>query len=209
MSDDPPITQRILDAAEAVLRRHGVEKANVVDIAKSLGMSHANIYRHFPSKRALIEAVAVRHMHQFAEPMRPIVADRGAPAADRLVAWFDAFRAAKREKCTHDPELFRVYYESVAGAQDAVSDHVGELVGQIASILRDGIDARDFRVDLDVASTARAFLLATAAFHHPAIVRHPPGPTEADAKAVMTLLLAGLRNERRLPSRARRTSRAK
>ena len=47
MSEEPALPERILDAAEAVLRRHGTEKANVVDIARSLDMSHGNIYRHF------------------------------------------------------------------------------------------------------------------------------------------------------------------
>ena len=48
---------RILDAAEEMLRRHGVQKTNVVDVARALGMSHGNIYRHFPSKQALLDAV--------------------------------------------------------------------------------------------------------------------------------------------------------
>ena len=58
MADSAPMHDRILAAAETVLRRHGVEKANVVDIAKILKVSHAAIYKHFPSKKALMDAVA-------------------------------------------------------------------------------------------------------------------------------------------------------
>ena len=50
----------ILDAAETVLRRFGPKKASVVDVARALGVSHGSIYRHFPSKKALRDAVAGR-----------------------------------------------------------------------------------------------------------------------------------------------------
>lgn len=48
-----PPEERILDAEEDVLRRFGPAKATVVDVAKSLGVSHGGVYRHFPTKVAL------------------------------------------------------------------------------------------------------------------------------------------------------------
>lgn len=47
----------ILDAAEKTLRRYGPKKTSVTDVAKELNMSHGSIYRHFPNKSALKEAV--------------------------------------------------------------------------------------------------------------------------------------------------------
>jgi AcrR family transcriptional regulator len=38
--------ETILTATEDVLRRHGPEKATVLDVARALGVSHASIYRH-------------------------------------------------------------------------------------------------------------------------------------------------------------------
>jgi AcrR family transcriptional regulator len=69
MSEAVLSVDRILAAAEAVLRRHGVEKTNVVDIARALGISHTNIYRHFPSKKALLDAVAVRWLDAVTSPL--------------------------------------------------------------------------------------------------------------------------------------------
>ena len=43
----------ILAATEDVLRRYGPSKATVLDVARALGVSHASVYRHFPSKTAL------------------------------------------------------------------------------------------------------------------------------------------------------------
>ena len=53
-------SDQILVAAEDVLRRYGPEKANVVDVARALGVSHGSVYRHFPSKAALRGAVTDR-----------------------------------------------------------------------------------------------------------------------------------------------------
>ena len=61
--------EEILDAAEEVLRRYGPAKANVVDVARALNVSHGSVYRHFPSKAALREAVAERWLESVAQPL--------------------------------------------------------------------------------------------------------------------------------------------
>jgi AcrR family transcriptional regulator len=56
---EPALTaERILEAAEVVLRRYGPSKATVVEVARALDVSHGSVYRHLPSKAALREAVA-------------------------------------------------------------------------------------------------------------------------------------------------------
>jgi AcrR family transcriptional regulator len=192
MSEEVTTAQRILDATEAVLRRHGAEKTNVVDVAKALDMSHGNIYRHFPSKQALINAVALRWLHAVIEPLDAIAQNRSRSASKRLAAWFDTLRAIKRRKVLDDPELFRVHHQIVSQVPDVVAEHVATLIHHLELIIADGIASGEFSSRLDPAVSARAFLQATAAFHHPALVLQNP-PQEADAKAVFKLLLAGLK----------------
>ena len=195
MATPPPLSQRILDAAEEVLRRHGAAKTNVVDVARTLGMSHANIYRHFPSKKALLDAVAARWLHTVTVPLEVIAADGTRPAAERLAAWFHTLRLAKQRKVRKDPELFRVYQGIVENAHKVVGAHVGSLLCQLADIIAAGVDDGEFSSGLDAPATARAFLLATVQFHHPALVAQDPLPTEQDANAVLGLLLAGIQRE--------------
>ena len=193
MPEVAPLSHRILDAAEVVLRRHGVEKTNVVDIARSLGMSHGNIYRHFPSKQALLDAVAVRWLHKVSDPLEAIANDCARPAAERLAAWFDTLREAKRHKVRDDPELFHVYHNTVMAMREVVEEHIGLLASQVERIIADGIAAGEFARGPGPAVLARVFQHATLAFHHPALVMQDPTPTDADARAVFGLLLAGLR----------------
>ena len=186
-------SERILDAAEGVLRRHGAEKANVVDIARALGMSHANIYRHFLSKKALLDAVAVRWLDKIDAPLEAITCDAARPAGERLLAWFDSLRGAKRRTASEDPELFQVYYVITQNAHNVVGAHIAALLGQLERIVADGVASGEFAARLDARQAARSVLRATVQFHHPAMVLQEPEPSEEDAHALMALLLAGLR----------------
>lgn len=191
--DDRPLPDRILDAAETVLRRHGADKTNVVDVAKVMGMSHGNVYRVFPNKKAMLDAVAVRWMEATVRPLDAITADRGRSAVERLSAWFDTLRAIKRRKVRDDPELFRAYHKHVVGLRDAVDAHVEHLIGQLTTIVADGVAGGEFSAVLDPAAAARAFLQATYRFHHPALLVLDPPPTDEDARMVLALLVAGMR----------------
>src|SRR5215510_2860230 len=74
---------RIAETAEALFRRIGFAKTTVADIASELGMSPANIYRFFPSKNAIVEAICQRCLMEV-ENRAWAVARSSAPAAQRL-----------------------------------------------------------------------------------------------------------------------------
>ena len=58
MPPDAPLTlDRILSAAEDVIRRFGPSKATVVDVARSLGVSHTAVHKHVGSKAGLRDMV--------------------------------------------------------------------------------------------------------------------------------------------------------
>lgn len=184
---------RILEAAEALLRRHGPAKTTVVDVARALGMSHANVYRHFASKAALRDAVAERWLAAIATPLAAVAAGP-EPAPERLAAWVEALVAAKRRKVLDDPELFATYHALAEASRGVVAAHVAELRGQLAAIVRDGVAAGDFAV-ADPEAAAAAVFAATSRFHHPHFVQlGADRPLEEDVRPVVCLLLAGLRS---------------
>ena len=189
--------ERILDAAEALLRRHGLAKTTVVDVARALAMSHANVYRHFTSKTALQDAVAERWLHRVSAPLAEVVA-RNEPASARLEAWVLALLSVKRRKVLDDPELFATYQAVAQGAREVVRDHVATLQSQVEAIVRDGVVRGEFAIPAeDAPAAAEAVLDATARFHHPHHVRDAAARAEADevraARRVVALLTAGLR----------------
>jgi AcrR family transcriptional regulator len=190
----PDARIRILDAALDQLRRHGPAKTGVVDVARALGVSHAAVYRHFPSKDALFDAVAGRWLAAVSKPLEAIAARRGKSSKDlpakRLEEWLTTLIAIKRRKVTDDPELFATYHAVAEAAHKVASAHVAELTDQLRRIIDDGVASGDFKVS-DPAAAAAAVLNATARFHHPHFVRENPADPAAE-RAVIRLVLAGL-----------------
>jgi AcrR family transcriptional regulator len=193
----PPSTEtltaeRILEATEEVLRRHGPAKATVVDVARALGVSHGSVYRHFRTKAALREAVTKRWLDRTTGVLAGIVeADRDPEA--RLREWLAALFEAKRRKAGDDPELFATYTVLAGENVDAVVEHLTELTDQLTRIVQDGIDAGAFTVTAP-ATTALSLFQATARFHDPGYAGQWEKPgAEEEFTALLDLLVRGLK----------------
>ena len=183
---------RILDTAEAVLRRYGPAKATVVDVARALNVSHGSVYRHFSSKTVLRDAVARRWLARVSEPLARIAESPG-PAETRLRRLVLELSATKRRMAAEDPELFATFHQIVTQSRDVVTEHLNILAGQLATVIADGTAAGQF-IACDPAVAGRAVLQATARFHHPAHAPEWADPAiEADLDAILSLLVHGLR----------------
>lgn len=187
-----PLTrERILDAAEDVVRRFGPAKATVVDVARSLGVSHAAVYRHVASKAELRDLVVGRWAEATMPPLRAIAMARGS-APVRLRKFFDALRAIKRSRAENDPELFAAYRTLAAETRAVADAHVEAMVVLAARIIGDGIAAGTFR-PTDRIAAARAVLIATSRFHHPAHFAEWSDPAlDASYDDLWRLVMGGL-----------------
>jgi AcrR family transcriptional regulator len=195
MADGPLTADQILVAAEGVLRRYGPDKATVVDVARDLGVSHGSVYRHFPSKAALRDAVAERWLSEVSEPLAKIAED-DAPARDRLRRWLDALVEAKQSRARRDPELFANYVRIAGESREVITAHVDTLVSQLARIVADGVAEGELAAS-DPQAAARAVFDATARFHNPANAASWSDPGIASAyEEVVSLVLAGLAQRR-------------
>ena len=190
-SDVPLTRERILATAEDVVRRFGPDKATVVDVARALGVSHAAVYKHVATKAELRDLVVARWVDATMPPLRAIV-DSNRPAPKRLRKLLDALIAVKRKRASDDPELFTAYRTLAAGAQSITTAHVDELVAMIAAVIRAGVKEGSLR-KVDAAVTARALLLATLRFHHPAHAAEWTSPNiDAEFDELWRLLMRGL-----------------
>ncbi|MFN6461670.1 MAG: TetR family transcriptional regulator [Nostoc sp. DedVER02] len=191
MNDSPLTPERILDAAEEVLRRYGLAKATVVDVARFLEVSHGTIYRHFPSKAALRDAVAERWLHRVSTPLAAIAQEPGS-ARERLHRWFEQLMTLKRQKVLKEPELFATYSAITQEARGVVEAHVTELLRQVTAIVESGISSNEFGVT-DPQAAAKAVFQATVRFHHPAHASEWSDPDiDRDFAQVWRLIIAGL-----------------
>jgi AcrR family transcriptional regulator len=73
--------ERILAAAEAVFGAHGAA-GSTEEVARRAGVGIATVFRHFPTKDALIEAALLRHFEHLEEQAQELAA-----GADPDQAW--------------------------------------------------------------------------------------------------------------------------
>jgi AcrR family transcriptional regulator len=59
--------ERILDAAEQCLGHLGLRRVSMGDVAAQAGVSRGSVYRYFPDRQALIDAVLERAADRFVE----------------------------------------------------------------------------------------------------------------------------------------------
>ena len=191
MNETTLTRERILQAAEEVIRRFGPGKATVVDVARALGVSHGSVYRHFASKAELRDAVARKWLARVNAPLQAILAEN-APADKRLYRWLRELMAIKRRLLFEEPELFATYCALGAEARDVVREHVVHLAGQISRIIEQGV-ARGELACQDTAAIGRAVLSATVRFHNPAHSVEWSDPNIDSAfEEVWSLILSGL-----------------
>jgi AcrR family transcriptional regulator len=191
---------RILAAAEEVLRRFGPAKATVVDVARALGVSHAAVYRHIASKAELRDLVVGQWVEETMLPLRAIAAGRG-PAPQRLRRLIDTLIAIKRRRAAEDPELFAAYRTLAVDAQSVVAAHINEMVELASTVIRSGIKEGTFR-SVDPVAAGKAVLFATSRFHHPAHAAEWADPAvDVAYKDVWQLLMDGLRVAKRAKSK--------
>lgn len=90
--------QQVLDAADGVLAREGAGAFTTTRIAAAARIPVGSVYRYFPDKAVIVEALALRYWREFADIVAA-AADREErasvpdPAAAVLEALADGFRA--------------------------------------------------------------------------------------------------------------------
>jgi AcrR family transcriptional regulator len=89
------VTTAILDAAQHVFEQYGARRANVEDVARAAGVSRSTLYRAYPTKEALLQAVLDREIDEFFDQLDALAS--GLSPADAVVECFTAGIALTRE----------------------------------------------------------------------------------------------------------------
>jgi AcrR family transcriptional regulator len=135
--------ERIVEVAREVFREKGYD-ASLDLVAKRAGVGAGTLYRHFPTREALLDAVMQRWVDRVNEAAEKSLAHEGG-AREQLLAWFESYVA-----------LISAYKGSPAKITSAMGDLGSPIVtkcqalaqstervlGQVAAegALRDGVE---------------------------------------------------------------------
>jgi len=133
----PSTDLRLLDLAAEHVRRYGAARLTVTEIAHAAGMSHANVYRYFRSKTALLEAVTATWLAPLEAGLR-VIADAPDPAHDKLERLLFAIHRAYRDKLATDPKIFDLFCVATAQNAEIARRHQQRIARAIQRILDEG-----------------------------------------------------------------------
>jgi len=159
---------RIMDVAEEHFRRVGYAKTAVADLAEALGMSPANVYRFFPSKGAINEAICLRILGEGDAMIEAIVA-RKAPAGERLKQFLIELHRFNRSRYIGERRVHEMVEAAMEENWAAVEAHMRFVVERIGMIVADGVASGEFRA-CDVPSTALTIKSACSCLLHPMMI---------------------------------------
>jgi AcrR family transcriptional regulator len=174
--------ERILEVAKEVFTRDG-GAASLDDIARQAEIGPGTLYRHFPTRDALIEAVYRSEVEKLAAAEKRFAANL-APL-DAMRAWMLLFIDHVAEKRLIIPAM-----DTVAGGSTRLIEGARSLIQSafVASVER-AIASGDLRADTDPNDFVRALV---GVFQTMAL----PG-WEASARRLVDILIAGSRLENR------------
>ncbi len=152
---------RIVEVAREVFREQGYD-ASLDEVAKRAGVGAGTLYRHFPARENLVDAIMQSWVDRVGEATAKALAHEG-PARDLLLAWFRSYVAlislhkggpARITSAMGDPSSpIRNKCQVLAGATDRVvarlredgalregvdSVHICRLVGGVAAVADQG-----------------------------------------------------------------------
>lgn len=184
---------RIIEAAEALFLRLGFAKTAVADIAAELDMSPANVYRFFPSKNAIVEAICRRCLAEVEEKAWRVARSKGA-AADRIERLILEILAYHKENLITEHRVNDMVLAAIEHSWETIRAHKEALHSVTELILRDGIEAGEFEA-VDPHATAGLIMRSVIAFTHPLVLGQcieEGEDVEAEARATVRFLLRAI-----------------
>ena len=143
--------ERILEVAKEAFTRSGAN-ASLDDIAKEAGIGAGTLYRHFPTRDALIEAVYRTEVEKLAAAEKKF--SESLPAIEALRAWMLLFVDYIATKQIIAPALNTV----VGGPSKLFEGSRAQIQGAIESLVKRAIRSGDIRRDLEPFDLLRALI---------------------------------------------------
>ena len=160
----------VLAAAAQVFAQQGYANTTTNHIAARAGVSIGSLYQYFPSKDAVLVALAERHVERaFATVMEQVRAKRTAPIPEFLRVLVDTMVAAHEM----EPRLHRVIFEE-ASLDEGFRRRLDELDARAMAVARELIDERI--AELAVQNPEMASFIVVQVLEgltHAMVMRHP------------------------------------
>jgi AcrR family transcriptional regulator len=170
--------ERILEVAKQAFSQSGIN-TSLDDIAKDAGVGPGTLYRHFPTRDALLEAVYKTEVEKLAAAQQKFAATM--PPVEALRAWMLLFVDYIAAKQIIAPALNTL----CGGPSKLFEGSRHHIVGAINALVNRAVESGDIRKDLEPFDLLRALIGV-------ANVASGPG-WQQSAKRLVDILISGSR----------------
>lgn len=143
---ETPTRELILDAAERLFAKHGLDGVAVRDLARETGLTPSSLYNHFPSKEALYDAVLERGLRPIVE-MTAEAWQAGPLKPQSVRAQIDQMVAHLAEHRDLAPLLQRVMLEDAGRPEPRIGKWIRLLSDKGTKLIRDAAGAAGWRAE--------------------------------------------------------------
>jgi AcrR family transcriptional regulator len=182
----------IMETAERLFRTLGYQKTTVADIARELRMSPANIYRFFPSKSAINEAICGRTLATLDAAVWALARGPGSPP-DRIRALFRLLHEQTMAVFFHERRMHDMVAAALEEHWPVIDEHIHAIDSAFRHIIMDGQAQGAFDA-MDPDQAGRLLHATCPLFTHPTLVqqcaetKNLPGLAEAMAEFCLRAL---------------------
>jgi AcrR family transcriptional regulator len=183
----------VLDAAMDLFGRQGYRATTIAQIEQAAGLAPGagGLYRHFPSKRALLEA-GLRRQFDAGQELAQLLDPASVPAGDPVAALVAVARAGLR-RLEQERDLNRVLVRDLADFPDLLAEVRDRELRRVHGALAAWLRASPTTADADIEALAAVLMGAVSHFW---IMRdvfggeHPLGVAEDRYLAALAALAA-------------------
>jgi AcrR family transcriptional regulator len=162
---------KILAVAWDLFRQLGV-RTTVADIAAKLGMSSANIYRFFPSKHALTEAICANQLGALTDAVA--AAGQGAgSASSRIRAMLMTLHRVMSDQMVNQSRVHEIVDVALSERWPTIDAFHQRCAAMMAERVAEGQALGEFGPG-DPAQLGMQALVACAAIYHPTLIAECP-----------------------------------
>ena len=172
--------ERILDVAREAFTQHGPH-ATLDDIARRAHIGPGTLYRHFPTRDALIEAVFRSQVEKLTTAAQHLA--ETLPPIDALRAWMFLFIDYVADKLLILPAMDTL----PGGSTRLIEGSRGPVHGTFRTLVQRAIDTGELRPETDPDDLIRTLI---GVFHTTAL----PG-WESSARRIVNILIEGSRHK--------------
>lgn len=159
----------ILAMTERLFRERGFGAVSIADIAAALEMSPANVFKHFHSKNALVDAMFLQQIRLLEQKLMPL--DASHPPFERLAHLARSLMENNRRDLNDNPYIFEMILMTAKRELSCGHYYKNVISNLLATIIEDGISSGIYSAT-DVDASARTALMALTSVLHPALIAH-------------------------------------